>query len=1028
MTPWPFSRNKNMTEPNVMGFLRNPVRAGANDAAEASTLQDFGFWDMGKWKPTPVAEALLSKKITWPECALLQMSKRSAFRVETEIKPLVLVAKVLDLLLSLGIDELWVRDCQDYLYDITSYAQVDGILLNKISKAHEQQRKDKKSLSGDYIDIWFNAFCETGLFIKTRVGLKIASGENMRAIVSYIARYGERISISPVKVRGNDAKAFYDYMGSLTTGIVEILPPLFCVEQIPGLMKLAGAEPPMASLSTTEPLKEDRLTIALKMFKDARKVTASTGVRYWVFSPGEQANRWDEMRNGGVMALSYEECGRDLREYVDEEAIRATFKSSEEDDASYKNHIRALTDFLNVMKPGDLVFAKKGTKTFLGVGRVMGEYEFAADASDYKHRRAVEWLKAETIEREDAVARKTLTDVTRYDDLVRELCEAYGIADSDSNGGAAWSAYWELNPWARQYFDELRKNIDKLDKDKVVEMFTGVKENGKVVFKPMWSGSNGTGWNSLKRGLEEESSKTIDAIRSYCASAADLAVFATKEDGKNRPLGFGNSVVSELLMKFHPDVAMKCGRKTIAVYHDLKLMEFKRPDDYSATEYTKALGIAADIRQRMDQLEITRMVEDNKPADYLTVNEFIAWCGDHKDLIKEEIMKQNQIKAEPEKLKTDGKKKLSDLIAGGPDSLMTMLTAALLAKPFAILAGASGTGKSRMVKKLAYMTCNADQLRSEKDETPGNYCMVAVKPNWHDSSELLGYRSAISESHEYVTPDFIKFILRAHAFPRTPFFVCLDEMNLAPVEQYFAEFLSACESIRRNTDGEWVSDPLIQPGEFDKNVANLAPDYSLPDACIKRINERGLYIPHNLFVVGTVNMDDTTHQFSRKVLDRAMTLMMDDVDFGTLQDAQYEKLTNDLLMNGKDIEKFIDRGEFEGKDLEKDFKELLGKLQAALKESPFAIGYRFAIESVLYRKALALLGIEVAALDATAADHMALMKILPRITGTLEERDAVLKNLADFFGAIGEHKQSGDRLEKMKTAARQNGDYISFWP
>lgn len=398
------------------------------------------------------------------------------------------------------------------------------------------------------------------------------------------------------------------------------------------------------------------------------------------------------------------------------------------------------------------------------------------------------------------------------------------------------------------------------------------------------------------------------------------------------------------------------------------------------------------------------------------------------DLIKNEAMSKNQITAKPNDLKTDGAEKLSDQLAGGPDSLMTMLTAALLAKPFAILAGASGTGKSRMVKKLAYMTCNADQLRSEKDETPGNYCMVAVKPNWHDSSELLGYRSAISESHEYVTPDFIKFILRAHAFPKTPFFVCLDEMNLAPVEQYFAEFLSACESIRKNKEGDWVSDPLIQPGEFDKNVANLAPDYSLPDACIKRINERGLYIPHNLFVVGTVNMDDTTHQFSRKVLDRAMTLMMDDVDFGTLQDAQYEKLTNDLLMNGDDIKKFIDRGEFEGKDLEKDFKELLGKLQTALKESPFAIGYRFAIESVLYRKALALLGIEVAALDATAADHMALMKILPRITGTLEERDAVLKNLADFFGALGEHKQSGDRLEKMKTAARQNGDYISFWP
>ena len=497
------------------------------------------------------------------------------------------------------------------------------------------------------------------------------------------------------------------------------------------------------------------------------------------------------------------------------------------------------------------------------------------------------------------------------------------------------------------------------------------------------------------------------------------------------PNGVGPVVATELLMKFHPldycnyNVLMLQGLKVLGLVESDKM-----PNVVSVAMYQKLMGHAAMLLEKLTDAGAPRRFDEGPDAkpDYITVNEFLWWCKEHQDLIKEEMMKQNQIKAEPEKLKTNGAKKLSDLIAGGPDSLMTMLTAALLAKPFAILAGASGTGKSRMVKKLAYMTCNADQLRNEKDETPGNYCMIAVKPNWHDSSELLGYRSAISESHEYITPDFIKFILRAHAFPKTPFFVCLDEMNLAPVEQYFAEFLSACESIRKNSDGEWVSDPLIQPGEFDKNVANLAPDYSLPDACIKRINERGLYIPHNLFVVGTVNMDDTTHQFSRKVLDRAMTLMMDDVDFGTLQDAQYERLTNDLLMNGPDIAKFIDRGEFEGKDLERDFKELLGKLQTALKESPFAIGYRFAIESVLYRKALALLGIEAAALDATAADHMALMKILPRITGTLEERDAVLKNLADFFGALGEHKQSGDRLEKMKTAATQNGDYISFWP
>ena len=182
-------------------------------------------------------------------------------------------------------------------------------------------------------------------------------------------------------------------------------------------------------LPDVDMLNADRLTVALKLFQAARKETVSTGARYWVFSPGERACRWDEMREGGYAALSYERTD-DLRKYIDENGLREEFKNSAEDAASHKNDLRALTDFLNVMKPGDYIFAKNGTKTFLGVGRVTGEYEFVADAPDYKHRRKVEWFKIETVEREDQVARKTLTDVTRSGDLVRELCEAYGVEES----------------------------------------------------------------------------------------------------------------------------------------------------------------------------------------------------------------------------------------------------------------------------------------------------------------------------------------------------------------------------------------------------------------------------------------------------------------------------------------------------------------------------------------------------------------------------------------------------------------------
>lgn len=383
----------------------------------------------------------------------------------------------------------------------------------------------------------------------------------------------------------------------------------------------------------------------------------------------------------------------------------------------------------------------------------------------------------------------------------------------------------------------------------------------------------------------------------------------------------------------------------------------------------------------------------------------------------------------------DSTKSVVDALKDDADSMMARLTASLLTKPFVILAGASGTGKSRMVKKLAYMTCRADMLRNAKDETPGNYCMIAVKPNWHDSSELLGYRSSFG-GHEYVSSDFVKFILKAFAFPNTPFFVCLDEMNLAPVEQYFAEYLSAVESAGRNSDGEWVGDPLIQRGEFGGDVLNLEPEFELDETVRDAINEKGLYIPQNLFVVGTVNMDDTTNQFSRKVLDRAMTIMMNEVNFETLRDESYEKLTNDLRIRNDEIEKFVERVGFEGKLLDDDFVELLNGVKESVGNTPFEIGYRFAIETALYREALKLLtgkkgaaADELKGLSQTAVDHLALMKVLPRITGTLTERKDVLDRLAKFLDEqLAEHKLSATMLDKMKKAAKDNGDYLSFWP
>ena len=119
---------------------------------------------------------------------------------------------------------------------------------------------------------------------------------------------------------------------------------------------------------------------------------------------------------------------------------------------------------------------------------------------------------------------------------------------------------------------------------------------------------------------------------------------------------------------------------------------------------------------------------------------------------------------------------------------------AIKSKPFLLLAGISGTGKSRIVRELA-RACWEEGSEEYKEHKPRNFEMVQVKPNWHDSSELLGYVSRIGADKDgngvtFVAGDFLKFIARAWEEQDVPYFLCLDEMNLAPVEQYFAEYLS----------------------------------------------------------------------------------------------------------------------------------------------------------------------------------------------------------------------------------------------
>ena len=372
----------------------------------------------------------------------------------------------------------------------------------------------------------------------------------------------------------------------------------------------------------------------------------------------------------------------------------------------------------------------------------------------------------------------------------------------------------------------------------------------------------------------------------------------------------------------------------------------------------------------------------------------------------------------------------------------TIYITALRTKPFLLLAGISGTGKSQKVQELAFMTCLEGGLRNEGGTTPGNYCLVEVKPNWHDSTDLLGYYSALSGKYELT--DFIRFAYKATQNEDVPFFLCLDEMNLAPVEQYFAEFLSVLET-RKKVGNEIQTQYLLSKDRFsncelqkkvlvkeDGDIIEGDKQYKMEfmysekdTEIITYLKENGLTLPDNLFVIGTVNMDDTTHQFSRKVIDRAFTIEMNGGKMSemftpeskTLLEYRDEPIPLDVFKSQfvRAYEVLDDARFTKYRDvISIRIPELLGNsdgtatadsINGILNDTPFRVSYRVQNELVLYLSTLierAGFPDDIEGLIGEATLAILLEKVLPRIQGEQKQLETkkgnsnVLKDLKTF--------------------------------
>ena len=403
--------------------------------------------------------------------------------------------------------------------------------------------------------------------------------------------------------------------------------------------------------------------------------------------------------------------------------------------------------------------------------------------------------------------------------------------------------------------------------------------------------------------------------------------------------------------------------------------------------------------------------------------------------------------------------------------------AAIKTKPFLILGGFSGTGKSLLVKSLAFATCPCDGVLNISETSPGNYLLVSVKPNWHDATDITGFRSSVNRNY-YVT-DFMRFLVKAKLHPNVPFFVCLDEMNLAPVEEYFADFLSVIESRKRKKDGTIVTDAIVPASVFnDKDYADdfdvflkigLKPINEVKDITeftakvkesdsdeseffeqswlVEELKRDGLTIPQNVIIIGTVNMDDTTNSFSRKVIDRAMTF---ETIVGTFDSSYFDSdVTLGYVKNYRKGELFIsdevratemmEDGRFTLSDEEKNrIIGFINDVNSDLQGTPFKISYRILNETILlYRakqKIVELMGeeeendgVEINTDLNSIFDDVLMQKVLPRIEGDFEKCDKCLVKLGDRAERM-EWKQSSEKIEFMiKRFGKDHSGFTSFW-
>lgn len=313
-----------------------------------------------------------------------------------------------------------------------------------------------------------------------------------------------------------------------------------------------------------------------------------------------------------------------------------------------------------------------------------------------------------------------------------------------------------------------------------------------------------------------------------------------------------------------------------------------------------------------------------------------------------------------------------------PDHLIENFYLSLKSKPFVILAGVSGTGKTKLVKLFA------EALGATSDNQ--QFTLIPVRPDWSDPSDLLGYKDL---SHQFRPGPITEVLVEAcrPANRHKPYFICLDEMNLARVEHYFSDMLSVLET------QEWREDRIVTDSLLRESALVQEED---------KQRYGNIYLPDNVYLIGTVNMDETTHPFSKKVLDRANTIEFNFIhleQFPELKDASSSTNAQPMLApNGflrSDYLHLVDVYHTDSPYL-KLIEETTAKLvevNKILESIHSHVGFRIRDAIcfyLIYNEQAGLLTAD------EAFDLQLLQKILPRIQGSSDSVKRVLLRLLEI--------------------------------